>query len=36
MRKTYKRYSLAEKRKYWGSKLDNLALKRNKTKEESA
>lgn len=36
MRKIYKRYSLADKRKYWGNKLDYLSQKKNKTKEESA
>lgn len=36
MRKSYKKYSLADKRKYWGDKLDYLSQKRNRTNKESS
>lgn len=35
MNKKYKKYTLAEKRKYWGSQLDYLSNKKKRTKEES-
>lgn len=35
MNKEYKKYTLAEKRKYWGSQLDYLFSKKQRTKEES-
>lgn len=35
MNKKYKKYTLVEKRKYWGSQLDYLSNKKKRTKEES-